>query len=145
VVEPRVPVTPEQQDALWFAGRDWRDVHWQDWQKRPDAFYAFLPNAFGYYLPSILLSTLDAPGQLQVEEALLGILDRSPEVYNWDEFTTTRLLGLASEEHEVLKSWILSKSGLPHVQNEDRLTRAYETAELLARETAKVRGLLRPT
>jgi hypothetical protein len=97
------------------------------------------------YLPSILLSTLDAPGQLQVEEALLGILDRSPEVYNWDEFTTTRLLGLASEEHEVLKSWILSKSGLPHVQNEDRLTRAYETAELLARETAKVRGLLRPT
>jgi hypothetical protein len=92
-----------------------------------------------------LLSTLDAPGQLQVEEALLGILDRSPEVYNWDEFITTRLLGLASEEYEVLKSWILSQSGLPHVQDEDRLTRAYETAELLARETAKVRGLLRPT
>ena len=145
LIEKRSPITPEQQDARWFAGRDWRDVRWQDWHEHPDAFYAFVPQAFVYYLPSILLGTMDAPsGQLQVGDALLGILDRSPEAYNWDAFITNRLLGLAPDEYEVLKSWILSQSGLPHVVDEDRLTRAYETTDLLARETTRVRNLLKP-
>jgi hypothetical protein len=145
LVEERAPVTPEQQDALWFADRDWREVRWQDWHEHSDAFYAFVPQAFVYYLPSILLGALDVPGgQLLAGDALLGILDRSPDVYHWDAFIAKRLLGLTADEYEVLKSWVLSQSGLPHVFDEDRLTRAYETVDLLARETTRLRSLLKP-
>ena len=106
LVEKRSPVTPEQEDALWFADRNWQDIRWQDWQEHPDAFYAFVPQAFVYYLPSILLGSMDAPsGQLQAGEALLGILDRSPEDFNWDSFITNRLLGLTLAEYDVLKLW----------------------------------------
>ena len=143
VIEPRSPVTPEQRDSLWFAGRDWREIGWQDWEGHSDAFYAFVPEAFIYYLPSILVGAMTAPGgQLLAADAFLGVLNRSSEVYHWDAFITTRLLGLEPDEYEVIKAWVLSLSGLPHMPDEDGLTRAYETVDLLARETARLRGLL---
>ncbi|HET8823509.1 MAG TPA: hypothetical protein VFM77_00145, partial [Terriglobales bacterium] len=39
------------EEALWFSGRDWRDLTWQDWQEHSCAFYFFRPEAFAYYLP----------------------------------------------------------------------------------------------
>lgn len=144
LVEARIPVTPEQRDALWFAGRHWRDIEWKDWSSHSDAFYSFVPEAFLFYLPSILIGAHDAPGkQLQPVDALIGVLDRSPEVYHWDAFITNRLLGLESSEYEALKAWILSRSGVLGSHDEDSLTRAYETVELLARETARLRNLLK--
>lgn len=144
VIESRSPVTPEQQDALWFLGRDWREIEWQDWEKHTDAFYAFVPEAFIYYLPSILISTMAAPGnQLLAADALLGVLTRSPEIYHWDAFITKRLLCLQPDEYKVLKAWVLSLSGIPHMQDEDGLTQAYETVDLLERETAKLRATLK--
>jgi len=145
VIEEHSPITPEQRDALWFAGRDWHEVDWQEWERHPDAFYAFVPEAFIYYLPSVLVSALDAPGgQLQAAHALLGVLNRSPEVYHWDAFITKRLLGLEPKEYEAIKAWVLAESGQTHMVSEDDLTRAYETVDLLARETARIRGLLGP-
>ena len=143
-VEARMPVTPEQSDALWFSGRHWRDVGWQDWQGHPDAFYAFVPEAFVFYLPSVLIAALMAPeGQLQAADALLGILDRAPDVYHWDAFITQRMLGLEPAEYEATKAWVLSRSGMPGSQDEDSLIRAYETVDLLARETARLRNHLK--
>lgn len=144
LVEARIPVTPEQRDAMWIAGRHWRDVGWQDWQSHPDAFYAFVPEAFVFYLPSVLIAALEAPeGQLQAADALLGILDRAPEVYHWDAFITQRLLGLEPAEYEAMKAWVLSRSGVPGPQDEDSLTRGYETVDLLARETVRLRSMLK--
>ena len=144
LVELREPVTPEQRDALWFAGRHWRDVGWQAWQIHPDAFYAFVPEAFTFYLPSVLIAALDAPkGQLQAADALLGMLARAPEVCHWDAFITQRLLGLEAAEYEATKAWVLARSGMPGPLDEDSLTRAYETVDLLAHETARIRNLLR--
>lgn len=143
LVEQRSPVTAEQHDALWFAGRDWREIGWRDWEEHSGAFYAFVPEAFIYYLPSILLGAMDAPGsQLQAADALLGVLDRSPVVYHWDAFITKRLLGLEPNEYEAMKAWVLSLSGLAEFLDEDSLTRAYETVDLLAHETTRLRGLL---
>lgn len=143
LIESCFPVTPEQRDALWFTDRDWRAIGWQDWERHADAFYAFVPQAFVYYLPSILIGIASAPGgQLQVADALLGVLNRSPEVYHWDAFITKRLLGLEPAEYEVMKAWVVSLSGLPSALDEDDLTRAYETVDLLASETARLRGLL---
>ena len=144
VVEPRSPVTPEQRDAIWFAGRHWREVSWQDWQSHPDAFYSFVPEAFVFYLPSVLIGAMTAPNcELLAADALIGMLDRSPEPYHWDAFMTARLVGLEPAEYEVLKAWLLSRSEEVKTSDEDSLIRAYETVDLLAQETERVRVLLR--
>ncbi len=145
LVESRLPITPEQRDALWFADHHWRDIGWQDWQHHPDAFYAFLPEAFVFYLPSILIAAMEAPqGQLLAADALIGMLDRSPEPYHWDAFIAARLIGLEPAEYEAIKAWVLTRSGVVGVHDEDSLTRAYETVDLLARETLRLRNLLKP-
>lgn len=144
LVEPRSPVTPEQRDAIWFAGRHWLEVAWQDWQSHPDAFYSFVPEAFVFYLPSMLIGAMTAPkGELLAADALIGMLDRSPEPYHWDAFMTARLVGLEPSEYEVLKAWLLWRSAAVETSDEDSLTRAYETIDLLAQETERVRILLR--
>lgn len=143
LVEPRSLITPEQRDALAFAGRHWREIGWRDWQSHPDAFYAFAPEAFIFYLPSILLSAMDAPQQqLLASDALIGVLDRSPEPSHWDEFIARRLFDLEPPEYEATKAWVLSRSGAKGVYNEDSLMRAYETLDLLARESARLRRIL---
>jgi hypothetical protein len=143
LVEPRTPVTPEQRDAIWFTDRHWRDVKWQDWQSHPDAFYAFLPEAFVFYLPSVLIGAMEAPQrELLAADALIGMLDRSPEPYHWDIFMTARLVGLEPAEYEAMKAWVLSRSDAVETSNEDSLTRAYETIDLLAQETVRLRNLL---
>ena len=143
LVEPRSPVTPEQHDAIWFEGRHWREVAWQDWQSHPDAFYSFVPEAFVFYLPSVLIGAMTAPNcELLAADALIGMLDRSPDPYHWDVFMTARLVGLEPAEYEVLKAWLLSRSEEVETSDEDSLTRAYETIDLLAQETERVRSLL---
>lgn len=140
LVDVRNPVTPEQNDALWFSGRDWREIAWQDWDAHSDAFYAFTPTAFVYYLPSILSVTTRNPEKwLGAADALLGILNRSPDVYRWDNFVEKRLIGLGAAEYEAIKAWILSLSGTTVFGDEDALARAYETVDLLQRETDRVR------
>jgi hypothetical protein len=142
LVEPRSPITPEQRDALPFAGRNWREIGWQVWESHPDAFYAFVPEAFIFYL-SLLLGALDAPkGELLAADALIGVLDRSPEPYHWDAFMTARFVGLEPPEYEAMKGWVLSRSGAAGAHDEDSLTRAYGTLDLLAREGARLRQLL---
>jgi hypothetical protein len=54
LVEARTPVTPEQKEAIWFGDREWSEITWEDWEGHRDAFYAFTPEAFAYYLPSVL-------------------------------------------------------------------------------------------
>jgi hypothetical protein len=144
LIDAHEPATPEQIDALWFSGRDWHDVTWNDWESHPDAFYAFIPEAFIYYLPSILSVTAKNPGKwLGAADALLGILNRSPEAYHWDGFIEKRLVGLESEEYEAMKAWVISLSGTNIFGDEDALARSYETVDLLKLETERVRQLVR--
>lgn len=132
------PVTPEQKDALWFEGRDWREITRRDWEQHPDAFYAFSPEAFLYYLPSILLAVTEKPEEyFEPANALLGILDRTSNIDHWDAFIKNRLFGLSIEEYESLKAWVLSFSGGNPYLDEDAIERCYETVELLERETER--------
>lgn len=129
---------------MWFLGRDWRSVRWSDWEAHADAFFAFTPEAFVYYLPSILLATGEAQSpNLVVVHSLLGVLDRSPSVHYWDSFMHKRFVGLNAQEYQVLRTWLTSLSGKDGAFDEDGLMRAYETVDLLESETAKVRGLMR--
>lgn len=140
LIETTASITPEQKDAVWFAGLDWRDVTIEGWNDHSDAFYSFVPEAFAYYLPSILVCTLKTPdGWLRPAEMLLGIVDRSPLISNWDAFIVTRLLGFEPQEYDVLKEWLLCLSGVSDLIDDDGLVRAYETVDLLACETLRLR------
>jgi hypothetical protein len=94
-------------------------------------------------LPSILLVTARNPGNwLGAADALLGVLNRSPDIYHWDNFIEKRLFALEAEEYEAIKAWVLSLSGTEIFGDEDALARSYETVDLLQRETERVRRLL---
>jgi hypothetical protein len=143
LIQMRDPVTPEQEDAIRFTDRDWREITWDDWERSPDALYAFTPEAFVYYLPSVLSVAAGNPERwLAAADALLRVLDRSPETYHWDAFISKRLVGLETEEYEVIKIWLLSLSGRGNYVTEDALMRSYETVELLQAETERVRRLM---
>jgi hypothetical protein len=80
-VKPTEVVEPEQyiqfdsdvQEALWFTGRDWHDIIWCDWQEHPVALGFFSRDAFAYYLPSVLLLSLQRPQEELVSASSIGI------------------------------------------------------------------------
>jgi hypothetical protein len=145
LVEIKTPVSPEQKDALWFRGQDWKAITWEDWDGHPDAIYTFTPEAFAYYLPSIICLSIQFPDKWFFPvDSLLRVLDRSPVVEYWDSFIVTRLIGLKQEEYQVLKEWILWLSENTPAGLEVDFDRAFDTVDLLENETNRVRKFSRP-
>jgi hypothetical protein len=143
LIDAQEPVTPDQKDSLWFSGREWQDVTWDDWESHRDALYAFTPEAFAYYLPSILCLSSQSPEKwFWPADSLLQVLDRSPVVEYWDSFILTRLVGLKTPEYEVLKEWLLVLSEQQGINSEDTLGRAFDTVNLLQNETSRVRMMI---
>jgi len=58
-----IQLDDDVEDALWFSGRDWHELTWQNWQEHSDAIFFFDPEAFAYYLPSILLLSAQNPNE----------------------------------------------------------------------------------
>src|SRR5258707_3372556 len=72
------------EEALWFSGRDWHELTWQSWQAHSCAIFFFDPEAFAYYLPSVLLLSAQNPSEsLNAADSLISRLDRSPDVAGW--------------------------------------------------------------
>jgi hypothetical protein len=110
VVEPEdcVQFDSDVEEALWFAGRDWHDIVWRDWQEHPVALGFFSRDALAYYLPSVLLLSLQRPHEELVSaSSLIGMLDWSPSAECWTDHFRKRFLGLRSEEYDVIKEWLL--------------------------------------
>lgn len=137
LIDRSIPVA-DDEDALWFAGRDWREITPQDWKDHYDAFFRFAPDAFRYYLQSILCLVATNPDEnLLAADALINCLDRTPNPEWWDEFVLTRLSGLQIDEYDAIGGWIAMLSGNSKVYTEDSLTRAYQTIWLLQAEAEK--------
>lgn len=142
LIEERGPPTSEQADALCFAQRAWPDVTWEDWVNHSGAVYAFTPEAFSYYLPGVLILSMQRRDEwFPPADSLLHMLDRSPVVEYWDFFLTTRLVGLHAAEYEVLKEWLLQLSD-DSVYG-DSVNRSFDTVDLLHRETERLRKIIR--
>jgi hypothetical protein len=139
VVREDNPLTTEYEDALWFKDRDWHHVTWEGWEDHRDALFAFTPEAFAYYLPSVLSLSSTQPNRLFVPAScLLGILDRSPTPEYWDSILLTRLMGLKVTEYEALKAWLLLLTEHEMNWNGVSLGRAFDTVSLLQTETARL-------
>ena len=111
VLEPTRFFGPDEQDTLWFTGRDWRELSAEDWNQHHGASIFFTHEAFAYYLPSILSLSAGGRHDLIDADSIIMSLDRSPTIAYWDENLTRRFLGLTDEEYDVLKEWLLSFSG----------------------------------
>lgn len=136
------------EEALWFAGRDWHKLTWQDWHEHSCAIYFFDSEAFAYYLPSLLLLVVQNPGEsLYAADSLINELDRSPNVDGWTEGFARRFLGLNSAELTVLKEWLLQvceyapykRWGAAASGPGDTFGRAYDTVDLLQKEVERRR------
>ena len=139
----------EVEEALWFSGRDWPEITWQDWQEHSSAIYFFDPEAFAYYLPSVLLlSAQHSSEELRAAHSLLSVLDCSPDPEGWPEGFASRFLGLNRAELDVLKEWLLQVceyapyrgSGLAASGPGDTFGRAFDTVDLLQREVERRRA-----
>lgn len=95
-----------RDDALHFQGKDWEEVGQQDWLSYSDAFFGFSPEAFAYFLPSILSLSLErAEGSLPAADALITALDTSADPDLWGEWFVQRFGALTADELEVLQDW----------------------------------------
>jgi hypothetical protein len=136
------------EEALWFSGRDWHELTWQDWQEHSDAFFFFDPEAFAYYLPSILLLSAQNPNEsLNAADSLIGELDRTPDPEEWSEAFLSRFLELNLAELDTLKEWLLQvceydpykRWGVAASGPGDSFGRAFDTLDLLQEEIKRRR------
>src|SRR5579864_4295114 len=68
----RFQIDSDVEEALWFTGRDWHSITWDDWQKHPVATTFFSKEALGYYLPRVLVLSLQRPQEaLNPAESLI--------------------------------------------------------------------------
>ena len=137
------------EEALWFSGRDWHEVTWQDWQRHSCAIFFFDPEAFAYYLPSVLLLSAQNPSDsLMAADSLISQLDCSPDPEGWPEGFVSRFFELNRAELDVLKEWLLQVCeyvpykglGIAASGPGDTFGRAFDTVDLLQRKIGRRRA-----
>lgn len=146
-MEGRFQIDSDVEDALWFAGRDWRSITRDDWERHHCAVIFLSDEAFAYYLPSLLTLTVRNPEHIPglAVDSLIDLLDRTPDISQWDLAFTSRFLRFSREEYTVLKEWLVFASEIPSLQGYgiagsgpgDRFGRAFENVDLLLEESGR--------
>jgi hypothetical protein len=127
------PRTSEYLEALNFQGTSWEMMDSDFLVKNSDALYAFTPEAFCYYLSAFLshgFKHQQAPPIYM--DAILGMLDRSPNPDLWDDSFRRRWSILRTNECRVVEKWLLALSECPEgIFDLLTLDRAFDTLQLL--------------
>ena len=111
VVVPQhyLQIDSDVEDALWFKGRDWRDITSADWERHNCAVIFLSADAFVYYLPSLLILPLrdanDCP-HLAID-SFVWQLDCSPGIENINPGSWDRFSRLNDAEFCALRDWLL--------------------------------------
>lgn len=119
-------------DALHFQGKNWRDITVEDWNLYSDAYFGLNPEAFLFFLPSLLsLALPELANGPYIVDALIGDLDTSGVVENWNDFFLQRFASLTGTELDVLSLWIGYHRQRSNPGREDELKRAARTVLML--------------
>ena len=123
----------EYDEVMSFAGMDWREVAFDQVERNADAVFWFSPEAFCYYLPGLLAAGLkENRWDTNAYDALIGMLDRSPEPDYWDVFFLPRWPLLSDEEIDAVRSWVRwFESVLPDAFPSNTSERVDDTLTLL--------------
>lgn len=145
----RVQIDSDVEDGQWFAGHDWRELTCEDWRRRYCGFFFLSPQAFRYYLPSLLILTVRDPKQYPdlVIQSFLSELDRSPGSEYLDQRIMERYSELTQEEYAAIREWLLFACeripeafwGAAAAGPGDGFGRVFDTINLLEKETAQTR------
>lgn len=97
----------EYDEVMSFDGRRWQEIGFDQVSDCADAVFWFAPDAFAYYLPGFLAAGLrERRTDSNAYDALLGMLDRSPEPDYWDDFFRSRWTLLSADEIEAVRAWL---------------------------------------
>jgi hypothetical protein len=124
----------EFDEVMSFDGMRWQAVTFDRIEANSDAVFWFAPAAFCYYLPGCLTAGLrEGRWDANCYDALIGMLDRSPEPANWDDFFLPRWTLLTKPELRGVAAWIdWLESVAPDAFHDNSYARARETLALLA-------------
>lgn len=133
VVLENSPHTSEYLEAMNFHGLSWEVMDSDFLVKNSDALYAFTPEAFCYYLPAFLVHGFEHLQSPPVYvDAILGMLDRSPNPDLWDDSFRRRWTLLQVDECRALERWILALSECSEgTFDQSTIDRSFDTVQLL--------------
>lgn len=133
VVSEDSPHTSEYQEALNFQGASWEIMGSDFLVKNSDALYVFNPQAFCYYLPAFLVHGFEHRHTPPIYlDAILAMLDLSPDPALWDDMFRSRWSLLRVAECQVIERWLLALSECPEgIFDQLTLGRAFDTIQLL--------------
>lgn len=123
----------EYAEVMAFDGLAWRDVTFALAEANADAVFWFAPEAFCYYLPGLLAAGLrEGRWDTNAYDALIGMLDRSPEPDYWDDFFRPRWTLLSPAELDAVAAWVRCfAAAQPDAFHDNSFERALATLALL--------------
>lgn len=149
-LEGMFQIDSDVDDALCLKGRDWHELTCEHWRAHYCGLYHLSPEAFAYYLPSLLVLTVQDPKNYPdlAVDALFLDLDRSCGAEHLDAHLIDRYSVLTNEEYEAVKQWLLfACENIPDAfwgaavsGPGDGFGRVFDTIDLLQKETAARRS-----
>jgi hypothetical protein len=123
----------EYAEVMAFDGLAWPEVTFEMIEVNADAVFWFAPAAFCYYLPGFLAAGLKADRRdTNAYDALIGMLDRSPEPAWWDDFFRPRWTRLVAAELDAVAAWVRwFQAAEPEAFHDNSFARALATLALL--------------
>lgn len=129
----------EYEEVMAFSGKTWEAVSFDMVERNADAVFWFAPEAFCYYLPGFLSAGLATDRRdSNAYDALIGMLDRSPEPAYWDDFFLERWPRLSADEIDAVSLWMRwFDAAEPDAFFPNTFERVQETLALLKRKQAE--------
>lgn len=125
----------EYDEVMSFDGMRWRDVTFAQIEQHCDAVFWFSPEAFCYFLPGIMAAGMrENRWHTNAYDALIGMLDRSPNPDYWDDFFLPRWPRLSADQVEAVAAWASWLQAVePEAFHSNTGERVHATLELLKR------------
>jgi hypothetical protein len=125
----------DEEDALWFAQRSWQDLTKEDWIHHGDAVFRFTHEAFAYYIPSLLILSIEAPDHwLKAADAVVNLLESGSALENWGYSQKSGFIGFTCEEFAIIREWLVffqNRETYNEAYGTDRVNGALKSLELL--------------
>ncbi|HEM7809812.1 TPA: hypothetical protein U2L28_003383 [Burkholderia multivorans] len=127
-------LTYDEIEEVNFVGAyDWSETTGDLWEKYSAVLSWFSPDAFCYYLPGVMVSSIkENEPNLIVVSNLIGMLDRTPNSDWWDDFFVARWPLLTLKECNALQEWLIWLSSAENSSfDQNSIERALGTIGLL--------------
>jgi hypothetical protein len=131
VISLRQQLPEEISELKYFLNKDPYELTGESLELYFEAINWFSPDAFCYFLPGIIITSIREKSDLLMCDSIIYMLDRSPNIEYWDDYFIERWSLLTRQECDAVQSWLLWL--LDNSISYDGITidRAFETLELL--------------